>query len=420
MNIDHHPCFSKEARHRFGRIHLPVAPKCNMQCNYCNRDFECVNESRPGVAGAVLLPRQAAAYLDTVLTKIGNIAVVGIAGPGDPFANGEATMETLRLVRERHPEMLLCLATNGLGLTPYYIDELALLKISHVTLTVNAVDPEIGQKIYAWARVNQHMYRGLDAARIILERQLEGIRRLKEKGIVVKINTVVIPGVNDGHVAAIARTVSMLKADIMNCIPMVHVAGTPFAGIAPPMEETMRTLRGEISLYMPQMAHCHRCRADAAGLLGEGQDAEIQALLKRAAATTATAERPYVAVASREGIFVNQHLGEAASLWIFGLQGGKADLVERRSTPPAGGGSQRWAAMAELMSDCSAVLTSGIGAAPQQMMEAAQIRVVVMEGMATEGVETILSGREVPKILRKTPGICGLGKSCRGNGMGCG
>lgn len=50
MNHDHHPCFNAGARHRVGRIHLPVAPKCNMQCNYCNRDFECVNESRPGVS----------------------------------------------------------------------------------------------------------------------------------------------------------------------------------------------------------------------------------------------------------------------------------------------------------------------------------------------------------------------------------
>src|SRR5271157_4006835 len=100
MNYHDHPCFSVGARHRTGRIHLPVAPKCNMQCNYCNRDFECVNESRPGVSGAILLPRQAADYLDEVMGRIKDIAVVGIAGPGDPFANPAETLETLRLVRE--------------------------------------------------------------------------------------------------------------------------------------------------------------------------------------------------------------------------------------------------------------------------------------------------------------------------------
>lgn len=419
MNTDNHPCFSKDAQHRFGRIHLPVAPRCNMQCNYCNRDFECVNESRPGVTGAVLKPRQAVDYLDAVLARIDSIAVVGIAGPGDPFANGEETMETLRLVRERHPEMLLCLATNGLGLSPY-IDELATLKISHVTITVNAVDPEIGRKIYSWARVNQKMYRGQDAATIILGKQLEGIRRLKEKGIVVKINTVVIPGVNDGHVGEIARTLSELKADIMNCMPMYHVAGTPFERIESPSAETMKAISSEVSIYMPQMFHCHRCRADAAGMIGEAQNEEILALQKRAAAPPATTERPYVAVASREGIFVNQHLGEATALWVFGLHGEKAELVERRFTPPAGGGMERWTAMATLLNDCTAVLTSGIGSSPQQVLERADVRIVVMEGMASEGVEAILAGREVPKILLKTAGKCGMGKGCGGNGMGCG
>lgn len=419
MNTDNHPCFSKDAKHRFGRIHLPVAPRCNMQCNYCNRDYQCVNESRPGVTGAVLKPRQAADYLDAVLKKITNIAVVGIAGPGDPFANGEETLETLRLVRARHPGMLLCLATNGLGLSPY-IDELAALEISHVTLTVNAVDPEIGRKIYAWARVNSKIYRGLDAARITLERQLDGIRRLKEKGITVKINTVVIPGVNEGHVAAIAETVARMKADIMNCMPLYHVAGTPFAGIESPSVEQMKAIRGEVGLRMPQMSHCHRCRADAAGMIGEAQNEEILALLKRAAAPGATAERPYTAVASREGIFVNQHLGEATALWIFGLREGKAEMVERRFTPPPGGGMERWTAMAAMLGDCGAVLASGTGSTPQQVLEQADIRVVVMEGMASEGIEAILAGREVPKILLKTAGKCGMGKGCGGNGMGCG
>ena len=119
MDINNHPCFSEGARHRTGRIHLPVAPACNMQCNYCNRDFECVNESRPGVSSGILLPWQAADYLDEVLERIKNIAVVGIAGPGDPFANPGETLATLHLVRERHPEMMLCVATNGLAVADY-------------------------------------------------------------------------------------------------------------------------------------------------------------------------------------------------------------------------------------------------------------------------------------------------------------
>ena len=185
-------------------MHLPVAPKCNILCNYCNRKYDCVNESRPGVTSAVLKPKQAIAYLDKVLAAEPRITVAGIAGPGDPFANPVETLETIRLIRQRFPDLLLCLATNGLGLPPY-LDELAELGVSHVTLTVNAVDPEIGARIYGWVRDGKVIYRGLKAAEVLLERQLASIRGLKERGITVKINTIVIPGINDHHVQEVAE-----------------------------------------------------------------------------------------------------------------------------------------------------------------------------------------------------------------------
>lgn len=152
MNIDDHPCFNKKAHHHFGRVHLPVAPRCNIQCKFCNRLFDCVNESRPGVTSAVLSPAQAMVYLEEVLRQKPNIRVVGIAGPGDPFANAAQTLETCRQVRAQYPEMILCVATNGLNLSPY-LDELARLKVSHVTVTVNAVDPKsvpVFTPGYAW------------------------------------------------------------------------------------------------------------------------------------------------------------------------------------------------------------------------------------------------------------------------------
>lgn len=419
MKYQNHPCFSEGARHRAGRIHLPVAPACNMQCNYCNRDFECVNESRPGVSSTILLPWQAADYLDEVMDRIKNIAVVGIAGPGDPFANPEQTLVTLHLVRERHPAMMLCVATNGLALADY-VDELADLKVSHITVTVNAVDPAIAEKIYAWARLKSKVYRGADAARVILEKQQEAIRRLKAKEITVKINTVIIPGINDDHVVEIARQMADMKADIFNAIPMYHVAGTPFANIAPLAHEKVDGLRKAAGLYLPQMSHCSRCRADAAGMIGEKQNDEIMDLLRRVSLPRQSLERPYVAVASMEGLFVNQHLGEAAGLWIFGMRDGKNVLIERRSTPSSGGGSERWDAMSLLLRDCNTVLASGIGPSPLVILEHSGVNVVVMEGLAKEGVEAILAGKAIPKILLRKAGHCGIGKQCSGNGTGCG
>jgi nitrogen fixation protein NifB len=390
-----------------------------MQCNYCVRDYACVNESRPGVTSTILTPLQAAGYLDEVAKKIKNIKVVGIAGPGEPFANGVETMETLRLVRERHPEMMLCVATNGLDLLPH-IEELARLDVSHVTVTVNAVDAEVCGRIYAWARYGKRVYRHLQAGLVIQHTQDEAIRALKKKGITVKINTVVIPGVNDGHAVEVARRMAELGADIHNCMPLYHVAGTAFEDIAPPTREAMETLRASCRVHMPQMSHCSRCRADAAGMIGEAQSAKVAELLERASRPVPTMARPFVAVASMEGLFVNQHLGEAKGLWIYGMKDEAIDCLEWRGTPPPGGGMDRWATLADSLHDCGAVLASGIGPVPQYVLERAGLRVVVMEGLAREGIEAIFSGNEIPRMLLRTPGRCGVGRQCTGTGAGCG
>ena len=56
--LETHPCFTAKCSD-YARIHLPVAPKCNMQCNYCLRKYSCVNESRPGVVARVMVPEDA-------------------------------------------------------------------------------------------------------------------------------------------------------------------------------------------------------------------------------------------------------------------------------------------------------------------------------------------------------------------------
>jgi nitrogen fixation protein NifB len=355
-----------------------------------------------------------------VLKKIPNVRVVGIAGPGDPFANGRETMETLGLVRERHPGMILCVATNGLDLSPY-VGELARLAISHVTVTVNAVDPDVGARIYAWARLGRKIYRGRDAAAVILDRQREAVRSLKERGITLKINTVVVPGINDGHVEEVAREMAALGADIHNCIPMYHVAGTDFEHLAPLPVGRLQESRARAGAYLTPMTHCARCRADAAGMIGEAGNAQGATLLRQAASGRQTADRPYVAVASREGLFVNQHVGEAAAFWIYGTgKDGEAGLLGCRPAPPPGGGSARWAALADLLRDCRAVLASGVGPAPRTALEDVGVRVIVMEGMAREGAGALLTGAEIPKILLRQPGRCAGGWQCRGDGTGCG
>jgi nitrogen fixation protein NifB len=420
LDLMQHPCFNEAARKTAARIHLPVAPKCNIQCNFCDRRYDCINESRPGVTSAVLTPQQAVYYLERVVEKVPAIRVVGIAGPGDPFATPDETLETLRLVRERYPEMLLCVASNGLELAAHAA-ELGKLQVTHVTITVNAVDPEIGARIYPWVRAGHRVLHGVEAAATLLERQRAAIVELKRHGVTVKINTIIIPGVNDGHAGAVAREVAALGANIMNCIAMYPVEGTPFASLGEMEHGKLKALRKETAESLPQMMHCTRCRADAVGLLGAAQSEELVELLRATSAGPAHPgeKRSYVALASHEGLLINQHVGEAAEFWIFEAQGdGPPALVGTRKAPEPGGGVTRWYELAELLHDCKAVFTSAIGQTPRRILEHHGVRVVEGTGLAADAIAAWNSTGQLPRGMQRL--FQGCGKGCAGPGTGCG
>ncbi len=418
-SLDRHPCFNAGAKGSYGRVHLPVAPHCNIRCNYCNRKFDCVNESRPGVSSAILSPKQALVYTEKVLEKEPRISVAGIAGPGDPFANPLETLETMRLIRKRFPEMLLCLSTNGLGLAPY-LDEVAELGVSHVTLTVNAVDPEIGAAIYNWVRDGKVIYRGVRGAELMLSRQLAAIEGLKKHGITVKVNTIIVPSINDHHVEEVARTVAGLGVDLLNCMPMYPNRDTVFEKIPEPGREMMDEVRAKAEKYLPQMRHCTRCRADAVGLLGEDRSMELHGCLNACASLPKDlADRPYVAVATREGLLVNLHLGEAVKFQIWSKTEDGYACIDERDAPEPGGGPKRWGLLAKILRDCRAVLVAGVGDTPKEILSAAGIDAVEMNGFIELGLEAVYSGRGAKEFKVRRAGGCARGAGCSGNGEGC-
>ncbi len=419
MDLSNHPCFNAKMRGVYGRVHLPVAPRCNIQCNYCDRKYDCVNESRPGVTSAVLKPHQAMAYLEYVLEEVKNISVVGIAGPGDPFANPEETMETLRLVREKYPEMILCLATNGLGIGPH-IDELAEMNVSHVTITLNAVDPEIGSQLYSFVRHGKKVLAPRSGFEVLLEKQLEAIIRLKEKNVTTKVNTIIVPGINETHIETVAKKMADLRVDILNCIPFFPNKGAAFAHIEEPPKSVVAGIRKKAAQYIPQMYHCKRCRADAVGILGESNGCEINEKLQECAHMPEIMEekRPYVAVASIEGVLVNQKLGKAEELLIYGRRNdGEIYFVEARKTPEPGGGMQRWEDLGDLISDCRALLVAGIGDNPRRVLSRKKIDILELDGMIEEATEAVFDGHSMNFMVRRDIEACN--KKHPMAGMGC-
>ena len=422
MNLENHPCFNDKVRHLYGRVHLPIAPRCNVQCNFCNRKYDCVNESRPGVTSGILSPEQAMDYLDQVLEIKKNISVVGIAGPGDAFANPEDSLETLRLVREKYPDMILCVATNGLNLEPY-AEQLAKVKVSHVSVTVNAVDPAITEKIYSWVRDGKRVLRADQGAKILLEKQLKGIRALKKNGVAVKINSIILPGINDHHMEDIAEKMAELKVDILNCIPYYPNEGANFKDMKEPPVEMVAKVRKAAGKHIRQMHHCTRCRADAVGLLGESPEPRIMEALKNCASQKTKAiktfDRPHVAVATLEGVLINQHLGEAYRLQIYGRNdNGEIRMVDNRLTPEPGAGDNRWIELAGALKDCRALMVSGIGQNPGKILSDSGIEVLEIEGLIKDAVERFFTGENMGHLIKREMTRCKA--ACSGTGAGCG
>jgi nitrogen fixation protein NifB len=271
INFSHitevHPCFNTSTRHsKNGRIHLPVAPECNIQCNFCVRSIN-ETEFRPGVAFSIINPEEAMLLLQKAIQICPEISVVGIAGPGDPLATNHA-IETFTLVDQNYPHLIKCLSTNGLELEEK-AKQLADLNVKTVTVSVHAVDPRVASKIYSQVQVDGKLLRGIEASDHLIRAQLFGIEEATERGLIVKVNTVLIPGINQNHIESVARAVHKAGASIINIIPLIPQYKLNHK--PPPTCEQLNQARQQMERIMPAFRHCQRCRADAVGTL-DGKD----------------------------------------------------------------------------------------------------------------------------------------------------
>ena len=438
QRVQDHPCYSEEAHHHFARMHAAVAPACNIQCHYCNRKYDCANESRPGVVSELLTPEQAVKKTLAVAAAIPQMSVLGIAGPGDPLANPQRTFATFRALAEKAPDIKLCVSTNGLAL-PENVEELAKHNIDHVTITINCLDPEVGAQIYPWIFWKNKRIFGKEAAAILIEQQQKGLEMLVAKGVLVKVNSVMIPGVNDEHLKEVSKVVKAKGAFLHNVMPLIAEAehGTFYGvmGQRSPSADELKALQDACEGDMNMMRHCRQCRADAVGLLGEDRGAEFtmekvdamalsdeflaEALARRLAlreqvaaereAKKAAAHAPkptvinfmrrsvaneasadfspttegrsvLMAVAAKGGL-ITEHFGHAREFLIYEVTGAGAKLVGHRKTDlycsgddTCGEGEDVLAKTIRALEGCEVVLCSKIGYEPWGRLEAAGIQ----------------------------------------------
>ncbi|MDR9829626.1 nitrogenase cofactor biosynthesis protein NifB [Vibrio sp. FNV 38] len=395
--IEQHPCYSKSAS-QYARIHLPVAPACNVQCNYCNRKFDCSNESRPGVVSHLLQPIDATARFHAIKQRMPNLTVVGIAGPGDALANPKQTFETLRMIKEADPSVQLCISTNGLEL-PKYIDALQAFGVDHLTITINTVRPEIAAQIYPWIYWNHQRYTGIEAGKILIEQQLKGLKLASEAGMLVKVNTVLIPNVNAPYIHELSQSLKQYGGFLHNLMPLIAQPehGTYF-GLnhhPEPTDNDIEAARESSVLFMPQMTHCQQCRADAIGTIDtpcQSGDSEI-------------AYR--VAVANKGSDIIDTHFGHATQLSVYDITKNEIRFVEnRRLAPYCTGESECDSPLPfDALTDCKEILCIRIGHTPWQLLQSHGIKPNVdfaylsIEQALTALAQTRVNHEEIPQQI---------------------
>ncbi|MBI5460679.1 MAG: nitrogenase cofactor biosynthesis protein NifB, partial [Gammaproteobacteria bacterium] len=361
-----------------------------------------------------LTPEQAAKKVLAVASAIPQMTVLGIAGPGDPLANPEKTFKTFELISQQAPDIKLCLSTNGLAL-PEHVDTIQRFNVDHVTITINMVDPDIGAQIYPWIFYKHKRITGRAAAEILSEHQLRGLEMLTERGILCKVNSVMIPGINDRHLVEVNKAVKSRGAFLHNIMPLISAPehGTVFGlnGQRGPSAQELKALQDSCSGEMNMMRHCRQCRADAVGLLGEDRSAEFttekvmamdidydptvrkayQSLVEQEREQQVAAKQEelsslasehsvikvLIAVATTGGGKINEHFGHATEFQIYEVGTGGCTFVGHRRVDlycQGGYGEEdTLPTVIRAINDCVAVFVAKVGGCPRAELQAAGI-----------------------------------------------
>lgn len=389
---------SSETMLSCARVHLPVASGVNAMLAFGGATPSALKKHSLNPADALNALQQA---MDKAKFKGNSINMVGVSGPGDPLATPEPLFELFKEIRQLYPDISLCLGTNGLG-GAQHAPALAELGVTHVSLTVNMVDPEIAPKLYNWVRPGKQTIQRSQAGALLVQEQADALAAFVANGIAVTIRTVVYPGINDEHVVDIALFGAAGGASAMLLCPWLppercgdENAPAPELPAAP--AELIQRLQLAAAEHLPVIDAADVCAAPAAGL---GIETSSQQPLGITALPKPSPERPNVAVATSDGFDVDMHLGQTRQFLIYGPKEGLVSLLGSRKAPDAGKGDERWVALAEVLNDCSYVLVHSAGNNPERVLGEQGLRLLRTDGNIEPLVDTLYGGGKKDKCRK--------------------
>ncbi|MHB8808999.1 MAG: NifB/NifX family molybdenum-iron cluster-binding protein [Desulfobulbaceae bacterium] len=358
------------------RLTLPVAPRANTRIR-----FAAVTDRTM----TAITPDEAVALVDRLMDEGGPLEGADIAGPGEPLATPHATIECLSRLQRDYPALDLGMVTNGMG-GARLLDGLKESGLRRITLCVNAVTTVTAEKIYAWIRPGSRTVPLAQAAVTLLKEQATTAAICSKVGLAVRIATTVYPGFNDGEVEEIALKMAGMGVENMTLLPYLPLPGDMGCLVKPDAELMARLAK--LATRHLQVVEDRPGVAPAGGRCCGRTMAELSR-------PKPGPGRPNVAVTSESGMAVDQHLGQATRLLIYGpREDGPICLLEARPAPAPGGGGERWHAMARIASDCFALLTASAGDTPRATLNNHGVKVVIADGDIEGTVDALYQGRK--------------------------
>ncbi len=360
-------------------LNLPVAPWACARLRFA--------QTQDLVRAA--LPSGALAWLEENYKHGTVIEAINMKGPGDPLIGINETLETMHLIKQKYPHIKLHLTTLGIH-GAKYAQELIKNGLTQVTILVDAVEPEIAKKIYAWIRPGRKTIPLPEAVDLLIAEQQKAIQTFKDTGCEINISTTVYPGYNDTHIKKIAQTVASLGADSMSLVPYRPCPDPQDEAPIAPNKEIMTDLKNQAGQYITILTNQEK---NESGIGREHTSNSDNCNIQNALIPHPSKEKPNVAVASITGMEVDLHLGQAYKFLIYGpREDGLACLLETRPAPKAGSGDSRWQDLAESLHDCFAILTSGAGSNPRKILAESGTNVLITEDDIAGVVDVLYGG----------------------------
>jgi cyclic pyranopterin phosphate synthase len=176
-------------------LRISVTDRCNFRCRYCMP----VEVFGPGYA---FMPREDLLTFEEIVTLVGTLVPLGIGKirltGGEPLLR-RGLDDLVALLAAVEGVKDIALTTNGV-LLAHHAEALALAGLSRVTVSLDALDPQI------FAKMN-----GVGAK---VERVLAGICSAQAFGLPVKVNAVIQRGVNEGEILPLARWAKSTGVDL--------------------------------------------------------------------------------------------------------------------------------------------------------------------------------------------------------------